>query len=772
MSELKRFIGEVHRRSLWQVLGVYLVGSWVTWQVVGSLYEWIGLPDWVPGTALVLLLIGLPIVLATAIVQEGAPGLGAGDRGVMDGLETTTDAVTPDRRARAGDPAHAEGSIAPGPNQGFFTWGKAITGGVLAFAALGLATTGFMGMRAMGIGPAATLVSSGVLEEREPLLLGDFTSASGDSVLATAVTEALRVDLEASRIVTLVPTSLVQDALGRMHREPGTSLTEPVALELAVREGLRAVLVGDVTAAGGQVVLTARLIGPDGSPLASVRQTAAPDAVIQGADRLSAALRERLGESLRSIRSAEPLAQVTTPSLEALRKYSQGVRAYDSEPNTRKAIVLLQEAIEQDSAFAMAWRKLGVAYQFVDEDSMRLALTQAFHHRDRLSERERRLTEGTYFPMVLSDTARAIVAYEALLERHPDEPTALNNLAMLKSAQGDHEGAAELYTRAIETSGTPTARRNQAYVLTRLKRYDEVEQLLIDYEERFPDHFQGPQFRGALAAHRFDYAAARGYFERAREMNERVGGFALASMLMIEGKHAAALRQIRDDRADAPQEELESELEFTAAFMDVFHRFDPGAARNRIERFATEERLQAMPVEARPYIVLGIVNLLAGETARAERWVERWRTEQPEDFDPPEGPAREITLEIAAARGEPDRLIRDYQRQAADGCHPCWFHLGRAYEGAAMPDSAVVAYETYLDPPRPPLFRVNTDRLFLPAALQRAAALHEDAGRTAEAAPHYTRFIALWKDADPELQPQVDAARRALARMTAERPEG
>jgi eukaryotic-like serine/threonine-protein kinase len=572
--------------------------------------------------------------------------------------------------------------------------------------------------------------------------------------------------------VTLVPTSRVQDALRRMHREPGTPLTERVALELAVREGLRAVLVGDVTAAGGQVVLTARLIGPDGSPLASVRQTAAPDAVIQGADRLSAALRERLGESLRSIRSAEPLAQVTTPSLEALRKYSQGVRAYDTEPDTRKAIVLLQEAIEQDSAFAMAWRKLGVAYQWVDEDSMRLALEQAFRHRDRLSERERRLTEGTYYPMVLSDTARAMVAYEALLERHPDEPTALNNLAMLKSAQGDHEGAAELYARAIESDGTPTSMRNQAYVLTRLKRYDEVERLLTDYEGRFPEHFQGPQFRGALAAHRFDYAAARDYFQRAVEMNEGAGGVALTSLLMIEGKHASALRRIRDDRADEPQEELAPELEFTAAAMEVFHRFDPGAARDRIERFATEDRLQAMPIEARPYMMLAMANLFVGEVARAERWVERWRTERPADFDPLEGAAREITLEIAAAKGEPARLIRHYQRQAADGCHPCWFHLGRAYERAAMPDSAVVAYESYLDPALPPLFRVNTDRLFLPGALQRAAALHEDAGRSAEAAAHYARFIDLWKDADPELQPQVEAARRALARMTAERPGG
>ena len=48
----------------------------------------------------------------------------------------------------------------------------------------------------------------------------------------------------------------------------------------------------------------------------------------------------------------------------------------------------------------------------------------------------------------------------------------------------------------------------------------------------------------------------------------------------------------------------------------------------------------------------------------------------------------------------------------------------------------------------------------------------EAEGRTAEAAEAYNRFISLWASADPELQPRVDAARRALARITAERPGG
>src|SRR5687767_3164100 len=73
MLGIKRLIHEIHRRSLWQVLGVYSLGAWLVYQVIGTLYDTLGLPEWVPGAAIVLFLVGLPIVLATAFVQEGAP---------------------------------------------------------------------------------------------------------------------------------------------------------------------------------------------------------------------------------------------------------------------------------------------------------------------------------------------------------------------------------------------------------------------------------------------------------------------------------------------------------------------------------------------------------------------------------------------------------------------------------------------------------------------------------------------------------------------------
>ena len=81
--------------------------------VVYLLVRQLGLPDWVFGGAIVLLLIGLPIILVTGHLER--------------------------RRALA----RASGRMVTTPNvglHGWFTWRRAIRGGVLAFAALGVAT--------------------------------------------------------------------------------------------------------------------------------------------------------------------------------------------------------------------------------------------------------------------------------------------------------------------------------------------------------------------------------------------------------------------------------------------------------------------------------------------------------------------------------------------------------------------------------------------------------------------------------------------------------
>src|SRR5207244_12857645 len=86
----------------------------------------------------------------------------------------------------------------------WFTWRRSLRSGAGAFGLLGLGTAGYMAMRLLGIGPVGTLVASGVLAQRDRLVLADFENRTKDSTLGPSLTEALRVDLAQSGVIRLL----------------------------------------------------------------------------------------------------------------------------------------------------------------------------------------------------------------------------------------------------------------------------------------------------------------------------------------------------------------------------------------------------------------------------------------------------------------------------------------------------------------------------------------------------------------------------------------
>ena len=318
-------------------------------------------------------------------------------------------------------------------------------------AALALAG-GALALRAAGAFGGGSLVNQGKWDDRSRIIIADFRSPPADSALGGAVTEAFRIDLAQSQAVTLVQPEYVRQTLERMQRDPNTPLDAQVAREVAIRDGVEAVLTGDIAHAGTGFVISARLVSSStGEPLVALREAAEDSTrILRAIDRLSYGIRRRIGESLRSIDDNEALEQVTTPSLEALRKYSQSQMA-DGDGDTERSIALLREAIALDTAFAMAYRRLGVLIgnsggrrsEQVD------ALSRAYAHRDRLTDRERYLTLGTYHTQVSGEREQAVASYRSLLAEHPKDVVALNNLSILLSESGNFERAEELARRAV-----------------------------------------------------------------------------------------------------------------------------------------------------------------------------------------------------------------------------------------------------------------------------------------------------------------------------------
>jgi eukaryotic-like serine/threonine-protein kinase len=367
----------------------------------------IGLPSWVVPGAMVVMLMGLPVILFTAYVQR-----------VTRRALTMTPTYTP-----GGTPGTTHGAMATLAMKAspHMSWRRAAMGGVYALAAFILLVGGFMTLRALGIGPAGSLFAAGKIQRNQPLLVADFgVKGNADTSLGGVVSEALRTDLAQSNVLSVMNVSAVRGALTRMRRPVTSRLDGALAREVAQREAVKAVVDGDVTPLGAGFILTARLLASEsGDELASVREVAdSPRDLIPSIEKLSRSLRGKIGESLKSVRETPALAQVSTGSLEALRKYAEGVRAVDLESDEAKGIALLKEAIALDSGFAMAWRKIGIAYGNSGlgrlQDS---AALKAYTYRDRLTENERLVVTGGYWATAGRDRMKSAAAYEALVAK-------------------------------------------------------------------------------------------------------------------------------------------------------------------------------------------------------------------------------------------------------------------------------------------------------------------------------------------------------------------
>lgn len=783
MDRIRDLVREAHRRSVWQVLSVYLVGSWGALQVVESVTENAGLPDWVPAFALILLIIGLPIVLATAVVQEGVGGDGAG---TVDGGEAPDGTIPEVPASQRADRGRAGLSPSSEPPSGsgrtrrgklVFTWRNAIAGGVAAFALLGLLVAGYFVMWSTGVGPVGSLAAQGVFEEGDAVVLAQFGNTSDDEALGAMVTEALRVDLAGSSIMTLVEPDRVRDALRRMGRTGDEPLDPELAREVAIRDGFKAVVHGTVGSAGSGYIFVASLTAAEsGTVLASFRETAqGPDQVIDAIDKLSQDIRAKAGESLKVIKSEEPLVKVSTTSLEALRRYTEADRLAD-EADYPRAIEVLMEAIDLDPSFAMAYRRLAVLIQnsggsLSDQVD---AATKAYELRDRLTERERFLAAAYYHNLVTLDVDAEIRAYQTLLERYPDDRAALNNVALALVGKGRLEEAVQALERAVNGPGaSASAFTNLPGYLAQAGRHDEADEAFGRMISRYPgreiwmawNRFLLSAFRGDAEATKAAGVAflslpeAQGGWRSAGRMVS-ASGAAMGGNMVEAGEQVAA--GIVEMRALGDWSQVLF-LQLKALELDIM----TGREIQAVDAYSFADlssTLDSISPAVRDYEgVLFTVSRL-GREDEVSQLLARW---QGDDIPSSSGPvfeeARRASEANLAGREDPEIGLDAFNALSRDiNCADCylWTRARLAEEAGRLEDARTLYLES--------LSGGTSD--FLEEILQRILAheklggVYEALGESGMAAEHFARFAESWANADPEFQPRVQvAAARAEA---------
>lgn len=332
--------------------------------------------------------------------------------------------------------------------------------------------------------------------ERDWVVLADVRNLTNDPLFEQGMDQALRISLEQSRYVNVLSDLKVRDTLRRMRAEDAPAIDRDLAIQIALRDGARAVVLPTVQEVHGQLQVALQVIDPV-SGVAVYSEHAEGrglQSVLGSTDQVVSAMRARLGESLASIRNdSRPLPEVTTGDLDALRAYALGLSAY-AEHRTREALEHFDQAARIDPQFAFAY--VGSMRVHYSQGNMAMARTffeRAMALRNRMSPRDALYMDawGTEFSGgTFKDIARR---WEALSTLYPDHYGARANYANALASEGK-------YAQAIDAARTLLASQNPARAMA------------LDFLGRMylaEDDLERSMFYFQAATHTGDWAGSR-----------------------------------------------------------------------------------------------------------------------------------------------------------------------------------------------------------------------------------------------------------------------
>jgi TolB-like protein/Tfp pilus assembly protein PilF len=614
LTRFRWLVQQARRRSIWRVLAIYAAGAWVVLQVVHTLAASLGLPAWFPPLAFVLLLVGLPVVVATAFVQDEGPTDGRAEGAQPGAASTTAETVA----ARPADAA-----VRPPPGSGvrrFLTWRYALGGGVMAVAVWGLGAAGWLVLEGREGGRSAAPAESRIV-----VLPFENLGGSEDQHFAEGMTEEITARLaRVGGLGVIARTSALQYRdLRKTVAEIGAELGVDYLLEGTVRWEHRDGVPSHVRVTPQLIrVSDATSLWTDvyDEPLAGIFQVQS-DIAQRVVDALGITLLDR---ELRSVREAP------TTVVEAYEHYLQANAALSggyTEDRTRRAIELHTEAVRVDPSFAAAWAGLSRAHAALywyhwDRSDHSLARARAAADRAVQLAPERadaHAALGWYHYWGHLDYDRALEHFRRALELEPNSSDGLQGVAAVRRRQGRFDDAAaaqEQAQRLDPLSGNIAYQLGQIYHF--LRRYDEAARHFEEAHRLSPDFGRAYAFHALMEIGRSgDTRAARRYLEQAARLPDASDDpFVIAIRHLtdlIEGRFARTLAYLDSVPASALDEQFffVPKAQLQAQVHDLMGRRELARVYYDSARIEAEARIRDRPFEdARLHSARGIA--LAG----------------------------------------------------------------------------------------------------------------------------------------------------------------
>jgi DNA-binding winged helix-turn-helix (wHTH) protein len=604
------------------------------------------------------------------------------------------------------------------------------------------------------------------LTEKDTIVLGDFANSTSDAIFDGTLREGLSVQLYQSPFLSLMSEEGIRQTLRTMERPADTRLTPEITREVCQRTGSAAALDGSIALIGSRYTLILKAVNCANGDLLVSTEAQANDKshVLDALGKASLEMRRKLGESLSTVQKYNTsIEQATTPSLEALQAYNFGMHT----DNDATVFTFLQRAIQLDPNFAMAYWAL--AYSNADTALSAANARKAFELRAGLSEREKLHIEAEYYHFVTGDLMKVRRSAEVGAQTYPRDPDFHESLRQCANALGQYEAGLKESRESLRLySYNSLIYRNVASAYLYLNRVEEAEATVKQARAEGLDSRLAPVLYG-IAFYRSDTS------EMARQAANAAGKVGDEELLLaLEADTAAYFghlgkarefsRQAADSAGRAGETERAATYYAAAALREALFG---NADRAGQQAILAKRRASGRDMD----YGLALALAYAGDATRAQTLTDDLGKRFPEDTVVQFNylPTLRARLELLHAnhREALDILgaASPYELGLPASDYYNWPNLypvyvrGEAYLADRQGGKAAAEFQKILDHRG----TVLNEPIGALAHLQlgRAHAMHGDAAKSRAA---YQDFLAMWKDADPDV-PILKQAKAEYAKL-------
>jgi tetratricopeptide (TPR) repeat protein len=606
-------------------------------------------------------------------------------------------------------------------------------------------------------------------QNRDWILLADLENNTGDEVFDQSLVHALGITINQSKYVNIYPRRRMQEVLQRMKLDNVDRIDTPLALEIADRENIKAVLVLTISELNNTYLLSTSLLNTYSGVSVRSRQVEAKgkEEVLDALNELAISVRRDLGETLAKILQRRlPLPKATTPSLKALKFYTDGAVSW-SNGQWQEAQDLWARAIELDSGFAWANASLGMAKEWlVSSEASQVYYDRALGQMDRVTERER-----LWISALIASGKEAIDAYHTFLRQYPDDRDGWYNLGNALKEQGREEEAIEAYQHSLNIDPIQSwPHVNMAVSYDGLGQFEKAAmhfEKAAEFDPDFPKRWVGDVNRiyGFVLVKLGNLEAAREHFEVLLEGDEggKSNGLrSLALLNMYQGQHLKAIEQFKqaiviNQRSNYPLSEYRNRMYMARAYQSL------GMEAELAEQLRLGQELAETGGWAPNWTVfLALRQVDAGDIGSAGGWIDTW-IERGWAEGEDEWAVELVRGEIALAEGDPSKAVSSLEladQLKKDGL--VQDALGRAYYANGQYEQAE---ETFLETIRLMRLGYECQEPWV-LAHYRLGCLYQDMGQEEKSLFYLERFLELWGSGDAGLM-GVDEARRLIQNQPA-----